>query len=75
MSDIHSCGYWCSRAECIKAQRDELRDKIIGPATELARAYNATAADFDGCEADCEQAKEDAEHAVIEAALAAFGTR
>ena len=43
------------------------------PVAALVKAYNATAADFDGCEADCEQAKEDAEHAVIEAALAAFG--
>ena len=25
-SDIHSCSYYCDRPECIKAQRDELRD-------------------------------------------------
>lgn len=26
---IHSCGYHCDRPECIKAQRDELRDKFV----------------------------------------------
>jgi len=28
MTDIHSCSYYCDRPECIKAQRDELRDKL-----------------------------------------------
>jgi hypothetical protein len=28
MSDIHSCSYYCDRPACIKAQRDELRDKF-----------------------------------------------
>jgi len=28
--DIHSCGYYCDRFACIKAQRDELRDKLFG---------------------------------------------
>jgi hypothetical protein len=27
--DIHSCGYYCDRFACIKAQRDELRDKFL----------------------------------------------
>ena len=27
MTDIHSCSYYCHRPECIKAQRDELREK------------------------------------------------
>jgi hypothetical protein len=27
--DIHSCGYYCDRFACIKAQRDELRDKLF----------------------------------------------
>jgi hypothetical protein len=27
--DIHSCGYYCDRPLCIKAQRNELRDKFI----------------------------------------------
>ena len=28
-TDIHSCGYYCDRPLCIKAQRDELRNKFI----------------------------------------------
>lgn len=31
MTDIHSCSYHCDRPECIKAQRDELRDKLAQP--------------------------------------------
>jgi chromosome segregation ATPase len=26
--DIHSCSYYCDRPECIKAQRDELRQRV-----------------------------------------------
>lgn len=26
--DIHSCSYYCDRPECIKAQRDELRERL-----------------------------------------------
>ena len=29
MTDIHSCSYYCDRPECIKAQRDELRDRLV----------------------------------------------
>lgn len=32
MTDIHSCSYYCDRPKCIKAQRDELRDKLAQPA-------------------------------------------
>ena len=32
MTDIHSCSLYCDRPECIKAQRDELRDKMAQPA-------------------------------------------
>ena len=28
-TDIHSCGYYCDRPFCIKAQRDELRDRVF----------------------------------------------
>jgi hypothetical protein len=28
-TDIHSCGYYCDRHACIKAQRDELREKMF----------------------------------------------
>jgi hypothetical protein len=34
MTDIHSCSYYCERPECIKAQRDELRDKLEQPEQE-----------------------------------------
>ena len=26
--DIHSCSYYCDRPECIKRQRDELREQV-----------------------------------------------
>lgn len=29
MYDIHSCSYYCDRPDCIKAQRDKLRDKVF----------------------------------------------
>ena len=32
--DIHSCSYYCHIPECIKAQRDELRDKLAQPEQE-----------------------------------------
>lgn len=28
-TEIHSCGYYCDRPLCIKAQRDELRNKLF----------------------------------------------
>ena len=28
MTDIHSCSYYCDKPECIKAQRNELREKL-----------------------------------------------
>jgi hypothetical protein len=31
---LHSCSYHCDRAECIKAQRDELRDRLAQPEQE-----------------------------------------
>ncbi len=34
MTDIHSCSYYCDRPECVKAQRDELRDKLVQPEQE-----------------------------------------
>ena len=27
--EIHSCSYYCDRPACIKAQRDELRDRVL----------------------------------------------
>ena len=29
MTDVHSCSYYCDRPECIKAQRDELRERLV----------------------------------------------
>ena len=34
MTDIHSCSYYCDRPECIKAQRDELRERLAQPVQE-----------------------------------------
>jgi hypothetical protein len=31
---IHSCSYYCDRPECIKAQRDELRERLAQPEQE-----------------------------------------
>ena len=28
IDDIHSCSYYCDRPECIKRQRDELRERM-----------------------------------------------
>lgn len=29
MTNIHTCSYHCSRPECIKAQRDQMREWIF----------------------------------------------
>jgi hypothetical protein len=34
MTEDHSCSYYCDRPECIKAQRDELRDRLAQPEQE-----------------------------------------
>ena len=36
-SDIHSCSFHCVEAECIKAQRDELRAQVAALEREAAR--------------------------------------
>ena len=38
---IHSCSYYCQRPECIKAQRDELRDRLAQPEQEPVLWRNA----------------------------------
>jgi hypothetical protein len=42
MKDIHSCSYFCDRPECVKAQRDELRDKLaaLEERLEIAETNN-----------------------------------
>jgi hypothetical protein len=40
MTEVHSCSYYCDRPECIKAQRDELRDRLAQPEQEpVAHVY------------------------------------
>ena len=34
MTDVHSCSYYCDRPGCIKAQRDELRERLAQPEQE-----------------------------------------
>jgi hypothetical protein len=45
---IHTCSYFCERPECIKAQRDELRQK-------LEQAEGAVAAEREACAKLAEQ--------------------
>jgi hypothetical protein len=35
MTDVHSCSYYCDRPECIKAQRDELRERLAQPEQDV----------------------------------------
>lgn len=44
MTDIHSCSYFCDRPECIKAQRDELRERLAQPEQEPVQ-YKCTVID------------------------------
>ena len=50
---IHSCSYYCHKPECIKAQRDELRDKLFKREwvwltnEEIWDAYMEISAEFD----------------------------
>jgi len=30
MNTDHTCSYYCDRPECIRAQRDELGEKVLG---------------------------------------------
>ncbi len=56
MSDAHTCSYHCDRPACIKAQRDELRDKfqVMQAQAEIdakaQRIAKAQAPQHDGCE-------------------------
>ena len=40
--NVHTCSYFCDRPDCIKAQRDELRQK-------LEQAEDAVAAEREAC--------------------------
>jgi hypothetical protein len=50
MTDIHTCSYYCDRPECIKPQRDEMRDKLLVrmPVLEAARSLIAAGPRPDG---------------------------
>jgi len=43
MSDIHSCSYYCDRPECVKRQRDELRERLNGGGGEAVANVVKTA--------------------------------
>ena len=47
---IHTCSYFCDRPECIRAQRDELRQKL----------EQAVAAEREACAKLCEEDLRDA---------------
>ena len=47
---IHTCSYYCDRFECIRAQRDELRQKL----------EQAVAAEREACAKLCEEDLRDA---------------
>jgi hypothetical protein len=43
MTTDHTCSYYCDRPECIRAQRDELREKVLGrPLNGLSQEQGAT---------------------------------
>jgi hypothetical protein len=48
--NIHTCSYFCERPECIRAQRDELRQKL----------EQAVAAEREACAKLCEEDLRDA---------------
>ena len=52
MNGIHSCNYYCDRAPCIKAQRDEMRDAMFDQHTVAALQQRIAA-----LERECEKHK------------------
>lgn len=40
-TDIHTCSYHCDRPECVKVQRDELREAIAKKDAEIAALTGA----------------------------------
>jgi hypothetical protein len=46
MTEIHSCSYYCERPECIKAQRDELRERLAQPEKEPEKTTDADRLDW-----------------------------
>ncbi|MDE2469170.1 MAG: hypothetical protein KGL35_10635 [Bradyrhizobium sp.] len=60
--DVNSCSYYCDRTECIKRQRDELRDRIAELERDLTteervrksrdREYSELAKGFDSAKSE-----------------------
>lgn len=44
MTDIHSCSYYCERPECVRRQRDEMRDRLADRDALAARCEALLAA-------------------------------
>jgi hypothetical protein len=76
MIDIHSCSYFCDRPECVRRQRDEMRDRMVKPSGDTkalverlrkigailpAPIYNEAADTIEQLERDLAAAREDAE--------------
>ena len=40
-NDLHTCSYYCTRPGCVKAQRDELRDKFFAMAHRITAGPTA----------------------------------
>tara|TARA_R110002094_G_scaffold54390_7_gene65609 strand:- start:4112 stop:4663 length:552 start_codon:yes stop_codon:yes gene_type:complete len=51
MNSIHTCSYHCNRPECIKAQRDELRDSLAAAEADAGRYQDVLQKIQSWCEA------------------------
>jgi hypothetical protein len=49
--DVHTCSYHCNRPECIKAQRDELRDSLAAAEADAGRYQDVLQKTQSWCEA------------------------
>ena len=63
---IHTCSYYCDRPECIRAQRDELRQK-------LEQAEDAVLAEREACAALCSAVAAGRDAEAIKEAIRARG--
>lgn len=51
MTEIHTCSYYCERPECVRRQRDELRDRMESALAQKSTAHPAiTFCDNCGCD-------------------------
>ena len=70
MTDLHSCSYFCNRPECIKAQRDELRERL---AQQKALTDDEIALIVADCSASAHRRDDFSFARAIEAAIRARG--